>query len=242
MKKVALLTILGLFYLGLPGHAAEVGVGDNINVLPVYQTSADLIDEFDYVRGDLYGNRQGEPTIAASTLNRDHILVAYNDFRLVDVPNDPPMPGLLARVFGDKLYQLASFLGLPTPARREPTRVTGVEAGIGLSVSLDGGLTYVGGFVPGQFPGDTTPASLASPGYGTEGGSDPVLLSAPCGRFYLIWLQFTRGDVSRLMAALIQDHNDSDLEHTFTWEYATLILIWSKRPVMKAANEQQNGV
>ena len=222
MKKVTLLAILAVVCLGLSSHAQEVG--DNINVLPVFKTADDFIDELDYVRGDLYGNRQGEPAIAASSLNPDHLLAVYNDFRLVDVPDDPPLPGLLARVFGEKLYQLASFLGLPTPAPRQPTRLArNLEAGIGMSVSYDRGITWVGGFVPGQFPGDETPASQESPGLGTDGASDPVLLAAPCGRFYLVWLQFIRGDISRLMAALIQDHNDSDLEHTFTWEYATLI-------------------
>ncbi|MGB5295418.1 MAG: sialidase family protein, partial [Thermoanaerobaculia bacterium] len=118
---------------------------------------------------------------------------------------------------------LTRYFGVPTSAFEEPAYVAGVEAGIGMSVSYDGGLSWIGGFVPGQFPGDETDASLASPAYGLEGGSDPILLAAPCGRFYLVWLQFIRGDVSMLLAALIQDNNDSDLEHTFSWEHTSLI-------------------
>ena len=221
MKRAVLLMLMVALTFGRLGYAQQVG--DNINVLPVYKSNADYIDELDYVRGDLYGNRQGEPDVAVSTLNRDHLLAVYNDFRLVDVPDDPPLPGLLASLPEEQRWTLTRYFGVPTSAFAQPAHLAGVEAGIGMSVSYDGGLTWVGGFVPGQFLGDTTPASLASPGYGLEGGSDPVLLAAPCGRFYLIWLQFIRGDVSRLMAALIQDHNDSDLEHTFTWEYSTLI-------------------
>ena len=89
-------------------------------------------------------------------------------------------------------------------------------------MSYDAGNSWIGGFVPGLDPFDTSPASLNGPGR-LEGATDPVLLSAPCGRFYLIYLQFTRGDISRLMAALITDTNDSDIEHTFHWEYATII-------------------
>ena len=221
MKRSVLLMLLIALAIGQLGYAQQVG--DNINVLPVFKSAADYIDELDYARGDLYGNRQGEPDMAVSTLNRDHLLAVYNDFRLVDVPDDPPLPGLLASLPEEKRWTLARYFGLPTSAFEQPASLAGVEAGIGMSVSYDGGLTWVGGFVPGQFLGDTTPASLASPGYGTDGGSDPVLLAAPCGRFYLVWLQFIRGDVSRLMAALIQDNNDSDLEHTFTWEHTTLI-------------------
>ena len=207
--------------IGQLGYAQQVG--DNINVLPVYGSADDYIDELDYVRGDLYGNRQGEPAIAASTLNPDHLLAVYNDFRLVDVGTDPPLPGLLASLPDEKLWTLARYFGLPTAQLEQPSRVAGVDAGVGMSVSYDRGITWVGGYVPGQFLGDETPASTASPGYGLEGGSDPILLSAPCGRFYLVWLQFIRGDITRLMAARIQDHNDSDIEHTFTWDWATLI-------------------
>ena len=205
MKRSVLLMLLVVLAFGRLGYAQQVG--DNINVLPVYKSNADYIDELDYVRGDLYGNRQGEPDIGVSTLNRDHLLAVYNDFRLVDVPDDPPIPGQLASLPEEKQWTLTRYFGVPASAFEQPAQLAGVEAGIGMSVSYDGGLTWVGGFVPGQFPGDTTPASLASPGYGLEGGSDPVLLAAPCGRFYLVWLQFIRNDVSRLLAALIQERS-----------------------------------
>jgi hypothetical protein len=217
MRKIALLMILGVVCLGLPGRSEEVS--ENINVLPVFKTDDGFqyIDEFDYLRGDLTGNRQGEPSCAASTINPDHILCAFNDFRLVDIGDDPPIPGTVASLFQEKLWQLARFFGLPAPVRSQPTRVARQEAGIGLTASYDHALTWVGGLVPGQFLEDTTPASLASPGLGTEGGSDPILKAAPCGKFYLIWLQFTRDDISRMMAGFIQDNNDSDTEHTFKW-------------------------
>jgi len=220
MKRSLLLMLLAVLVTGMPSLAQTVS--DNINVLPVFKSGVSE-DPLDYARGDLYGNRQGEPKVAVSTANPDHLLAVFNDFRLVDVPDDPPLPGLLASLPEENQWMLTRYFGVPASAFEEPAYVAGVEAGIGMSVSYDGGLTWIGGFVPGQFPGDTTLASLASPAYGLEGGSDPILLAAPCGRFYLVWLQFIRGDVSMLMAALIQDNNDSDLAHTFTWEHTTLI-------------------
>jgi hypothetical protein len=81
-----------------------------------------------------------------------------------------------------------------------------------MSVSYDGGITWTGGFMPG-LPFDDSPASLVSPAP-LEGMSDPVLLSAPCGRFYAFYLAFTRGGQSKLMLARFQDLNNDELSHT----------------------------
>ncbi len=37
------------------------------------------------LKGDGYLQRQVEPTIAASTLNPDHLLAFFNDYRAVDM-------------------------------------------------------------------------------------------------------------------------------------------------------------
>ncbi|MGB5295419.1 MAG: hypothetical protein WBP34_10750 [Thermoanaerobaculia bacterium] len=90
MKRSVLLMLLAVLAGGQLILAQQVG--DNINVLPVFKSGVSE-DPLDYARGDLYGNRQGEPKVAVSTANPDHLLAVYNDFRMVDVPDDPPLPG-----------------------------------------------------------------------------------------------------------------------------------------------------
>ncbi|MGB5391813.1 MAG: hypothetical protein WBP10_16680, partial [Thermoanaerobaculia bacterium] len=121
MKRSLLLMLLVVLAIGQVGHAQQVG--DNINVLPVFKTDdgVQYIDALDYARGDLYGNRQGEPKVAVSTVNPDHMLAVFNDFRLVDVPDDPPLPGLLASLPEEKHWALQRYFGVPTSAFEQPT-------------------------------------------------------------------------------------------------------------------------
>ena len=168
-----------------------------------------------------------------SSLNKDHILTFYNDFRAVDVAVDEPLPGLLSSTSGGGLWNrmrglVARLLGRP-PARR--TAVAAHEAGIGMSVSYDGGLTWTGGFMPG-LPFDTTPGSKKSPGFGLEGMSDPVAIAAPCGRFYVAYLAFSRATgTSKLLVARFQDLNDHDVRHTIKY-LGTSLLATGQAPPM----------
>jgi len=192
--------------------AQQVQVGENVNVLPVFTSG----EELDYLRGDLYGQRQGEPDLAFSSLNPDHAMTIYNDFRAVDVPADPHLPDFntstVARLWDGFRTLFAKLLGWPEPKPSLDPPVAALEAGIGMSVTYDGGTTWIGGFMPG-LPFDDSPASLLSPAQ-LEGMSDPVLLSAPCGRFYAFYLAFTRGGQSKLMLARFQDLNNDELNHT----------------------------
>ena len=142
--------------------AQQVEVGDNVNVLPVVNSG----DELDYLRGDLYGQRQGEPDIAFSSLNPDHAMAIYNDFRAVDVPDDASLPDFntstVARLWTGARTLLARVLGRPGPKPNPGPPVAAVEAGIGMSVTYDGGITWTGGFMPG-LPFDDSPASVRFP-------------------------------------------------------------------------------
>jgi hypothetical protein len=215
-----------------PGASAQpVRVGENVNVLPVYKSTPPGVDPGpdDHLRGDLFGQRQNEPSIAVSTVNKDHVLAFYNDFRAVDLgPSEPPLPSgsgsMLARVWKGAKVLLARLVGRPAPEEPagDPDRAASAEAWIGMSTSYDGGLTWVGGLVPGS-PEDDSPASLASPAYGLQGASDPVVVSAPCGKFFLAWLAFTRGGESRLLVSRFTDLNDSDQRHTIRYEGTTVV-------------------
>ena len=232
--KVAFVLALCLSASPQPAALAQqVKVGENVNVLPVSKSTppGQPPGDDDYLRGDLFGQRQNEPSVAVSTVNKDHILAFYNDFRAVDLgTTEPPLPddtrALLAKAWDGMNGFLTRLAGgtPPEPAPAMPERAAAAEAWIGMSASYDGGLTWVGGLVPGS-PEDDSPASLASPAHGLLGASDPVVVSAPCGKFFLAWMAFTRGGESRLLVSRFTDLNDSDQRHTIRYEGTSVVEI-----------------
>jgi hypothetical protein len=116
--------------VGMPAAVAGQQVGESINVLPVYRGGTDECPPgsgfpCDALRGDLFGQRQNEPTVAVSTLNRDHVVVFYNDFRAVDIPTDQMIPGTastLARLWNGVRGLLAGLTGASRFRGPEPAR------------------------------------------------------------------------------------------------------------------------
>ncbi len=220
MKRTTLCLIVCT--LALAGTAYAQQAGENINVLPVVPQN---VTDWE-IKGDGYLQRQVEPTIAASTLNPDHLLAFFNDYRAVDIDDDTYV--------GEEQFQVASLainaaefmlagiiprLGIPVI---EPPPVAAAEAWVGMSRSYDGGLTWAGGFLPGA-DFDTSTASLASPVWGLEAATDPVLAPAPCGYFYLVFVAFTRGGESKLAVARYQDLNNDEGGDTIEYLGTTVI-------------------
>ncbi len=105
------------------------------------------------------------------------------------------------------------------------------EAWVGMSRSYDGGLTWSGGFLPGA-PFDGSSASTASPVYGLQAATDPVLAPGPCGKFYLVFMAFTRGGESKLVVARYQDlNNPGGGEH----------IVYEGMTVVETGNNATNG-
>jgi len=221
-------------------------VGDNVNVLPVYKTvnctrdpvtkavtcrwvgaSDDALRAEDALRGNLYGQRLNEPSILVSSRNKDHIMVFFNDYRAVDLAVDQPIPGTVRNSVFASLWKgvrtfFARLAGTPAGMRQpaEKDHATFSQAGVGCSVSYDGGLTWTGCMVPGLPSVDLSPASKASPSYarGLQGMSDPTAASGKCGRGYLANIAFTYGQGSQMQVHTVQDMNDSDVLHTWEWK------------------------
>ena len=87
MKRLLFTLFLSVLTAATPVFAQQAG--DNVNVLPVVPpVDANGDGEPDdpnwWKLGDGYLQRQVEPTIAASTLNPDHLLAFFNDYRAVD--------------------------------------------------------------------------------------------------------------------------------------------------------------
>ncbi len=180
----------------------------NVNVLPAYINPA---DPDAYLKGDQYLQRQVEPTYMVSTRNPDHHIVFFNDYRAVDiVPGDVGLGedrGIL-KIAADWLQRLFR-VAPPTP---RPTVRAAAEAFIGYSITYDNGATWTGGMLPGA-PYDFSEASLASPIRGVQAATDPVGTAAPCGKFYLGFIGFTRGGQSYMSVARYEDRNNTDGGH-----------------------------
>ena len=187
----------------------------NISVLPVVPDDGQVTAEglpLASLEGDLFLQRQVEPTIAVSTRNPDHLLAFFNDYRAVDIPDDVGI--------GGNTGNLAD--ASDSAETDDNPLVAAAEAFIGMSRSYDGGRTWVGGFLPGS-PFDESPASLASPIRGVEAATDPVLVSGPCGYFHLAGIAFTRGAESNMFVATYRDTNDTEGGDTIRYLGTTIV-------------------
>ena len=217
--------------------------GPNINVLPIVlpPTNATPSQVFDAALvGDLFLQRQLEPTVAASTRNPLHLLAFFNDYRGVDIQNDTGLGEANAGTFTLAWRYVQKFfarlIGKPSPpkSKAELPAMAAANVGtawIGGSRSYDGGQTWSGMFLPGA-PFDNSPASNLSPVKGLSTGTDPVLAAGPCGKFYLAFLAFDPGGASKMAIATYQDLNDEQGGDTIVYEGTQ---------VLESANNSQNG-
>ena len=204
-----------------PSLAVAQQAGENINVLPVVlpQDDADWM-----IKGDGYLQRQVEPTIAASTRNPDHLLAFFNDYRAVDIADDVGLgetETMVALVNTVRPFMMAAASWLPLPEFRLPP-IAAAEAWVGMSRSYDGGLTWSGAFLPGA-PFDLSDASTNSPVHGLEAATDPVVAPGPCGKFYVVFMAFTRGNESKLVVARYQDLNNIEGGDTIVYQGMTVV-------------------
>jgi hypothetical protein len=229
MKRLILTALVALLTTVAPALAQQAGT--NVNVLPVVPASSGDPDW--YLKGDGYLQRQVEPTIAASTVNPDHLLAFFNDYRAVDqVDGDVGLGEGDVNAAALKLARilLPPDLGatLPEPGRELVPPMNAAEAWIGGSRSYDGGYTWSGFYLPGApanfyLESDPPTFSTQAPVYGLDASTDPVLAPGPCGTFYLVFVAFTRGGESKLAVARYRDTNDLEGGDTIVYEGMTVI-------------------
>ena len=173
-----------------PPASTVIAISPNTNVLRGIDDPA---------VGDKLLQRQNEPAIAVSTRNPNHIMMAANDYRAVDIPDDVGVGETLSRLAYNVKHAaervLARLIGRREFEAEDETiekiEASSGEAWIGLYLSNDGGRSYSSFFMPG-FPADPTAVGQATPAYGRQAASDPVLAAAPAGRFYLGAMVFDR--------------------------------------------------
>jgi hypothetical protein len=208
-------------------QSSSIAVSPNTNVLPG-------ID--DPVRGDANLQRQNEAVAAVSTRNPNHIFIAANDYRTVDLANDLGMGETLTRVAKHIKYAvdrvLATLLRRKEFENEADEAVEKVEAGteawIGMYFSNDAGKSYSSFFMPGH-PVDSSVVGQATPAFGHQAASDPVLAAAPAGRFYLGAMVFDRDPVtkkpafSQIVVSTFTDRNNSETGLNFHFDRMTLV-------------------
>ncbi len=210
-------------------------VGDNANIIPIYQSSDPPAPD-DYLRGNLLGQRCNEASIGISSINPDHMMVFCNDYRATFNFDDSLVPSgkttLLAAVWNEVKTFLARVTGRPAPEPEARKIIASAEAGIGGGVSYDGGTTFHGFMVPGG-PNDGTAASLAHPGkqLNLQGYSDPFAVSTKDGRVGVAYIGFTRDKVSGestqsgVFFTRYRDRNASDVLHDWEYEFSSQVAL-----------------
>ena len=202
---------------GLGGIVSAQQGGVNISVLPSLANPPNAPDG--YLRSDQLAQKQVEGSLAFSTRNPLHGMAAFNDYRAVSIAEHGL--GEQARFWSNPLQWLARAV-FRTP-QKPSVRAAAPEAWVGTSFTYDG-ITWSGGFVPGG-PFDNSPASLASPvrAKGYQAATDPWVVSAPCGRFHVVFVPFTRFQGSAIAVANYVDNNNVDGKHTIEYLGTTLI-------------------
>lgn len=163
---------------------------------------------------DIYLQRQNELAVGVSSVNPDHMIAFWNDWRTIDQATDMgagPSQGLLARLFR-----------MPkTPAAR-PRAMAAAEGWTGVGISNNGGWNWSSGLVPG-FPGDTSPEGAALRANNYEAMADPWVSCDP-ENCHVVTVAFTRGGASSLVYFRYSDLNKSETGHNWKLTIAPTIL------------------
>jgi hypothetical protein len=154
------------------------------------------------------------------------MMVAANDYRTVDIATDQGIGQVFAQAIrtvartAEKLWARitgrSEGLGESEEEERERAEA-GTEAWIGVYVTNDRGRNWTNAWMPG-YPQDTSAAGKGSPAYGRQAASDPVLVSAPAGRFYLGAMAFDRGGASKIVVSRFTDRNNSEKGNNFHFD------------------------
>ena len=188
MRRALFVAVVGAVSLTFIGHAqnGEIRAGRNTNMNP------GIVNE---LIGDAFLQRQVETKHAVSVINSRMVVALANDYRTVDFAADPGFgEGLFALV--PNLWGLRRFLAAGPP-----------DAWLGLYRSIDGGVSFVNGLVPG-FPTDTSQLGLSQPWAGLAAASDAAIASDAYGHFHGAGLFFDRGGRGMIGYFRLTNFND----------------------------------
>ncbi len=203
-----------------------ITISPNLNVLR---------DISDSIHGDAFLQRQNEAVVAVSTRNPEHIMVAANDYRTIEFPDDPGLGDTVMKMARTIAWQAERLLarvfhrreGLLEDEAVEKVE-SGTEAWVGVYLSNDRGKSWTNTWMPG-FPQDSSLAGRATPAYGFQASSDPVLAPAPAGRFYLGAMVFNRNQItkeigaSKIVVSRFTDRNNSEVGANYHFDLMKVV-------------------
>ena len=199
---------------------AQAQIGQNINVI----TGID-----DPTTGDPFRQRHNESVIAISGVNSDHMVVAYNDYSMVDIANDQdvgtptPAQSAVARLY-DLLLTPWRGDRPDTKRRVENVDKASANAWIGWSFSDNGGKNWVRGLHHGHpFETSGPPGAGQLKSYNFQAASDPVLASTQ-DKFYLAAIAFTPNGGSAGFVSVLTDYNDTETGRNIRYDSTKILL------------------
>jgi hypothetical protein len=235
-RRYAAGPLLGLaLSLVLSGTLRAQQATENINVMPVWMPcdpgadpncSSDprWADAWKY--GDIFLQRQVEGSVAPSSMNPNRLLTAFIDYSAVDTFSDTGLGDTVASLWGRFMGTLARLVHphrgvdiVEEEEGRRPKAYAGSEAWIRLTWSTNGGATGTPFFMPGA-PWDTSVAGVSAPYYGVAtAASDPIVVAAPNGDFFVAYMALLRGSSNWMMVARFHDLNipDQPNRHSLTF-------------------------
>jgi len=148
--------------------------------------------------GDVYLQRQNEPSLAVSTLNPLHLLAGANDYRSVDT--------------WDTVGRLPGI----------PEEAAAGDAWLGVFKSYDGGRSWKSNLLPGYLPGS---GEVGDSLRGFDAASDPTVRAGIDGLFYYSGIAFDRKrkGSSVIFVARFRDWNDTESEDSIRYVDTTII-------------------
>jgi hypothetical protein len=169
----------------------DLFAGTNVNM----GSSEDWPD----LEGDLYLQRQNEPSLAVSTLNPRHLLAGSNDYRSVD-----------------SWESVGNLPGIPEEAAAG-------DAWLGVFKSYDGGQSWKSRLLPGYI---TDPQPEEGDSLKTfDAASDPTVRAGVDGLFFISGIAFKRGRnaPSVIFVCRYKDYNDTESGDSIRYIDTTIV-------------------
>jgi hypothetical protein len=198
MRRSVFLTVAVAVALSLMGSAQQVG--PNINMA---------------AGSDIYLQRQNELAVGVSSVNPDHMIAFWNDWRTIDQALDMGA-GTASQTI------LARLFHLPKKRDAKPAEADAAEGWTAVGISNNGGWNWSTGLVPGS-PGDISAEGAALRAGDYEAMADPWVSCGPM-HCHVVTVAFTRGGASALVYFRYSDLNKSETSHNWKMTVPPTIL------------------